>query len=327
VLWVGTNKGGLNRYDQQTERFNAYMNDPNDPESLSLNAINAIVEDQDGYLWVATDGQGVNRFDRRTGKFKRFINDPADPENRRLNIVNDLYLDQSGVLWLGTSLGLSGMNLRGDEVKRYRHDPGDPQSLSHNRVNSITEDRDGSLWLGTPNGLTRFDRANGRFTRFFNDPQNPASLSYNLVWSIHEDRAGRLWIDTGGGLDIPHGSYWRDPRHQQRHYGHLHSQARQELPGDHGNGQRRGIALSRRFVNRLGQHHGRRGALHRQTERRTDEDGQLAATYVQRQPVCDDDLHGDGDRCLRLPGDGQRQRRRHPGQYRACYQHAGLDHY
>ena len=44
TFWVGTNKGGLNRYDRQTEQFMAYVNNPNDPESLSLNAVNAIGE-------------------------------------------------------------------------------------------------------------------------------------------------------------------------------------------------------------------------------------------------------------------------------------------
>ena len=96
VLWVGTNKGGLNRYDRQTEQFTAYVNDPNDAESLSFNAVNAVWEDPAGHLWVATDGQGLNRFDPRTGRFKRFVNDPAVLENRRLNIVNALYADRVG---------------------------------------------------------------------------------------------------------------------------------------------------------------------------------------------------------------------------------------
>ena len=201
VLWVGTNKGGLNRYDPQTEQFTAFVHDPNNAESLSMNAVNDIMEDQEGYLWVATDGQGVNRFDRGTGKFKRFINDPAVPENRRLNIVNDLYLDQSGTLWMGTSLGLSGMDLKSLEVKRYPHDSNDPQSLSHDRVQAIIEDRAGALWLGTTNGLNRFDRGSGLMTRFQHDPADSDSLSDNNVQRTYLDQQGRFWLGTGRGLD------------------------------------------------------------------------------------------------------------------------------
>ncbi len=35
VLWVGTQDGGLNRFDRKTGRFKVYRNDPNDPQSLA----------------------------------------------------------------------------------------------------------------------------------------------------------------------------------------------------------------------------------------------------------------------------------------------------
>ena len=53
MLWAGTDGGGLNRFDSTTGRFNAYRNDPNDPQSLS-DKIRAIFEDRAGILWLGT---------------------------------------------------------------------------------------------------------------------------------------------------------------------------------------------------------------------------------------------------------------------------------
>jgi hypothetical protein len=42
-LWVGTEGGGLNRFDPQTEQFTRYQNDPDNPSSLSDNTVSVIV--------------------------------------------------------------------------------------------------------------------------------------------------------------------------------------------------------------------------------------------------------------------------------------------
>ena len=44
-IWIGTDGGGLNRFDRQTETFVSYANDPNDSTSLSQNSVYAIFED------------------------------------------------------------------------------------------------------------------------------------------------------------------------------------------------------------------------------------------------------------------------------------------
>ena len=42
--------------------FVVYKNNPNDPDSLSSNFIQDLMEDDHGYLWIATN-TGVNKFD------------------------------------------------------------------------------------------------------------------------------------------------------------------------------------------------------------------------------------------------------------------------
>jgi hypothetical protein len=35
VLWIGTESGGLNRFERQSGTFTRYRHDPHDPTSLS----------------------------------------------------------------------------------------------------------------------------------------------------------------------------------------------------------------------------------------------------------------------------------------------------
>ena len=205
AIWVGTQSGGLNRFDRETEQFSRYLNDPKDPNSLSNNQVSAIYEDREDRLWIGTDGGGLNRWNRETGEFSSISSDPKDPKNPKSlsdNRVSAIYEDSDGLLWIGTDGGgLNRFDRDAEQFSRYTSDPKntkDPKSLSDNRVSAIYEDRQGFLWIGTDGGgLNRFDRETGEFTRYLHDPNDPNSLSIDRISAIAEDRSGRLWIGSG----------------------------------------------------------------------------------------------------------------------------------
>jgi len=60
-LWIGTNGGGLNRYDPFTETFTRFKHNPNDPHSLSHDRVVSIIQDRFGTIWIGTLGGGLNR--------------------------------------------------------------------------------------------------------------------------------------------------------------------------------------------------------------------------------------------------------------------------
>lgn len=66
TLWVGTEGGGLNRFDPATETFTRFQNDPQDMTSLPDNAVRVLYEDHAGQFWVGTTG-GLCLFDRAYG--------------------------------------------------------------------------------------------------------------------------------------------------------------------------------------------------------------------------------------------------------------------
>ncbi len=214
ALWIGTNLGGLDRYDLITGQFQHYRNDPNDPNSLSNDDVSALYEDAAGTLWIGTTGGGLNRLDAGAPKFRRYLNDPNDPHSLSNNGISAIAVGQDGVSWIGTfSAGLNKFDSGTGQFTRYQNDPANPFSLSNDVINSVYVDRNGSVWVATNAGLDRLDPQNGRFAHFKNDPADPFSLCSNVVLSIYQDNAGTIWVGTSGCL-----ARWDATRQRFNHY-------------------------------------------------------------------------------------------------------------
>ncbi len=198
-IWIGTNLGGLNRFDPVTGRFERFLHDPGNPFSLSHYSVRSIYIDRSGALWVGTRN-GLNLFDASRRIFKRFASDSGNGHSIRGNIIRAILEDHNGFLWIGTNSGVSVLDKETGQFRYYQHDPLDQSSISDNTVWSIFEDAQNRIWIGTRNGgVNLYDRMTGRFKRFQHDPNNQNGLSHNGVWTIYQDRSGTLWFGTEGG--------------------------------------------------------------------------------------------------------------------------------
>ncbi len=208
-LWIGTNGGGLSRFQHETEQFVHYRHNPEDPAGLSSDTVNCIYEDRSGNLWVGTGGGGVNKLSLSTGSsFTHYRHHPGNPRSLSSDVVNCIYEDREGNLWIGT--GGQGLNKldykdRGNpnpDFTRYKANPGDPDSIGLDNVHAIDEDSHGTPWIGTQDGLYELNRETETFKRCPVDNNNPKCVTHCYVRRIYKDRAGILWIGTdGGGLD------------------------------------------------------------------------------------------------------------------------------
>jgi len=203
ILWIGTNLGGLNKFDPTTEMVTHYRHDPNNLNSLSSNDVFEIYEDTQGILWLGTQANGLNRFDPITETFTHYQPDPANPNCITEGTIETIYQDKSGVLWIGTYNGLNKLEPHSGHFTHYQNDPDNPTSLSSNIVRAIYEDNSNQLWIGTHQaGLNKLDRQTGQFIRYQHEPNDPNSLIGNNIPSIYEDSVGRLWIGTNQGLNL-----------------------------------------------------------------------------------------------------------------------------
>jgi two-component sensor histidine kinase len=85
-------------------------------QGLSQGMINAMVEDQNGYLWIGTK-DGLNRYDG-TG-IKVFRNDPNNPHSIAENYITSLCVDSKNRLWVGTQH--HGVDLYERETGKFIH--------------------------------------------------------------------------------------------------------------------------------------------------------------------------------------------------------------
>ncbi|MCK5004169.1 MAG: histidine kinase [Candidatus Aminicenantes bacterium] len=67
VLWIGTDDGGLNRFDVKKRIFNRYL----EKDGLPGNVVSGILEDDKGFLWLSTNG-GLSKFDPAKKTFKNY---------------------------------------------------------------------------------------------------------------------------------------------------------------------------------------------------------------------------------------------------------------
>src|SRR5271166_2968156 len=70
-------------------------------QGLTQNSVNALLQDNEGYLWIGTFG-GLARFDGERFRVFDLAGTPGFGSNRILS----LYESRSGVLWIGTEGGL-----------------------------------------------------------------------------------------------------------------------------------------------------------------------------------------------------------------------------
>ncbi len=239
-VWIGTG-GGLARRvtgpGDETERFAVYRHDDGDPQSLGVDVVTSLHEDEAGNFWVGTWGAGLYRFDRERELFERLAH-PSAPgvataaSNFILPPVHahlpTILVDGRGNLWAMPRSGLARWAPPEEAAERsfsyYRSRPGDPTSLMQNVLTAAFVDRYGELWCGSAagGGLNRYDPQSDSFLLYARDPTDPQSLGVNNVLALYEDRSGILWI---GGLN---GGTSRLSRHKQR-FRHYRRSA-QELP-------------------------------------------------------------------------------------------------
>lgn len=207
-LWIGTYKGGLNKYNPKTGKFTYYLHNPSENNSISDNHVRVITDDGAGNLWIGTYNGGLNKFNKSTHVFTHYIHNPDDSASLSGNQVQTLLIDHNKNIWVGTfGNGLNKLivDQKGSpEVKfiKYTSNRNNKFSLSDNRIFCLFEDKSGIIWIGTfGGGLNKFNPQTGKFISYKNNPDDETSISDNRVMTINEDYRGNLWIGTyGGGL-------------------------------------------------------------------------------------------------------------------------------
>ncbi|MEM8997167.1 MAG: two-component regulator propeller domain-containing protein, partial [Acidobacteriota bacterium] len=193
--WIGTENGGLDRWDPSTGAVRNFASDPRDPWSLSNDSVWSLMHDRSGALWAGTFAGGLNVERPYGDAIELYTSVAADPESLSFGTVSAFAEAPDGALWVGTDGG--GLGRLDRESRRFRRFRAEDSGLTRDAVLSLLV-KDSRLWIGTwAGGLVRLDLATETF-RPFTEANSP--LPDDRVFRLAADGRGRLWAATFGGL-------------------------------------------------------------------------------------------------------------------------------
>lgn len=203
VLWIGTQAGGLTRFDPTKETYKTYQHEPDNPSGLRSNTVGSIWRDEDGGLWLGTTGGWLTHFDPHTESFRNFRVPGIHEAALSRDLIWTVFRDSAGIFWMSQGdLGLARFDASAEKFAIFSHDPENARTIGAGRVNDIVEDKAGNLLICTSEGgLSLLDRRSGQFARFHHDPDDPHSISHDSCYRIFRDSAGTYWVGTERGLN------------------------------------------------------------------------------------------------------------------------------
>jgi signal transduction histidine kinase/ligand-binding sensor domain-containing protein/DNA-binding response OmpR family regulator len=206
-FWIGTYRGGLNRFDPTKSEFQHWFRDKSAAATLDAFYVTCLYLDAQDQLWVGTY-EGLYKLNLKSDsiQFLTWKHDSKNPNSLNNNIVWNIFeskQDSGRGLWIGTFDGLDFFEKESGNFSHHIPFKNDPDPFSRS-IGSISEETDHNrrlFWVASYNGLLRFDPVQGTFERWQQRENDPASLSNNQVTFLYRDRSGVLWIATNNGLN------------------------------------------------------------------------------------------------------------------------------
>lgn len=203
-VWVQTLQG-LYCYRSKEEGLLRILDPGAFNNSLSLNPVEPMLEDQDGNIWHGSFGDGIYKINPLTLEYNHYKHNPADPNSLSENSINCIFEDRSGIMWFGTfGAGISMLDPSANQFTLFKHNPFDEHSLASSFVWTICEMKNHSVWIGTnAYGVSCYNKEDNTFRHFNYKPGDPDGLSHSSVRKVYQDSKDRIWVGTdGGGLNL-----------------------------------------------------------------------------------------------------------------------------
>ncbi len=203
IIWVGTNGGGVNKFDPERKQF-AHIRKTLNPNSLSYDKIRSLFEDSNGALWVGTEGGGLNMHTDESG-IEKYDNFQTFEAISNAFAITEITRAGNKILLVGAEGTPALFELDITNTKNIKNSGIKPIQGNNYSVFALLTDSEQNIWIGTyGGGLSRWipnkDGSGYQKTTFRNRESDASSVSSNIIRSIYEDKNANLWIGTGDGL-------------------------------------------------------------------------------------------------------------------------------
>ena len=188
-LLVGTNAGGLVRFDPANNTFHRY---PSGANGTADRKIFALASDAAGGVWVATD-QGLDRLDLSSNTIHH-VDTGSDAAPRDFTVMQD----RAGNLWLGNNHGLFVRRANSQHFVRPPYPAGTIATVLENQIWAILEDHAGRLWVGSGQAGAIFRDTDGQWRQIPGFSGYQTGAQHPTVRDFLEVSANTVWIATDG---------------------------------------------------------------------------------------------------------------------------------
>ncbi len=175
MLYLATDSG-LKVFNTVTKKFTRYRSNPDNPLTISSNAVTAMYEDANGKLWVTTNNGGFNQFDPNTEEFRRihcaYMNDNTE--------VYSILPDSKNNLWLSTNVGI--LKYEKSTGNFVMFDKTDGTISKEFNAGAYFKNKRGEIYYGGANGITIFNPDSiATFTGDFKMAYNRVQANNHIV--------------------------------------------------------------------------------------------------------------------------------------------------
>ncbi|MGB5262539.1 MAG: two-component regulator propeller domain-containing protein [Lutimonas sp.] len=193
-LWLATS-AELMRFNQVTEKYTSYKNDPFQDESLSFNSISSLFLDRSNIVWVGTTGMGIDYYDPKAHQFLLLKN--KDRNNSRVSSfsISSILEENDRYVWISGEV-LYRWDRERNELKSFEDDSDQPYKFGNTAAWSMIKSKDGNLWFSSTAGVFKYHPETGRSKNFRYRPDDPNGVPQKDVYLIYEDFDENLWIVT-----------------------------------------------------------------------------------------------------------------------------------
>lgn len=190
-IWIGSAGPALSIYLQTKKLFHTYYHQKNQPNSLDIQYLLGLSEDNDGNINIGSR-TGWAIFSPESHTFQHFL----EKEKRA---IHNIFQDENQYTWLSTHNGLDKLGKKQGRVSTYGRMENAPNSLAGNIIIQTVESPTHTLWLSiSGHGINSLNPKTGKIKQFPIKDGTNKSLNASICNYISFDKQGKLWIGTDG---------------------------------------------------------------------------------------------------------------------------------
>ncbi|MBL0333865.1 MAG: histidine kinase [Chitinophagaceae bacterium] len=195
VIWIGTLKAGLLRYNPDKDNFDySLINESNPAGNLREYNIYSLSQDREENIWISTDN-GICMFNPYQQYFSFTHHEENNPASILKNEIQCVYQAPNGDIFLGTWGGGFAVYDSHFNFKKNVSYTGNPEI---NFVWSFAPNGPDNIWLGSQHGwLTNYNILTGQM-----ETVHPPELENSTIRCIATDQDGNLYMGLHNGKTI-----------------------------------------------------------------------------------------------------------------------------